>query len=735
TPTPPAPTPTPTPTPDPDTDIRVAIAGPSAVANGQPDTFSVSVINDGPNTSPGATLDLDLTGGTLGSLPGCSLTSATTATCDIGSQPNLSSVDVQVPFLVTANNSLSLTATVTGQAPDPDLTNNVATETVPVLPFADLSIAIDDPTGDVNADGEALPGGAITIPVVIDNLGPDRPITTGVATITITGATVTGVGPGGGGGLAGCTLDGNTLTCPLEALVNASRIILVNVIVTDLDQVTVDVSVTADIIDPVSANNTDSRVIPVAQIADVAVDIEPVGDLVRNGSGIIAVAVRNDGPSPASGVAMTLSTVGATVVPTTHDDPRCSVAAGALSCDIGGLIGGESTTIYASLAIGDVANVTSTATVTSDTTVAEDPDTTNNTDVTGPTNPPFDTVDGGPEPVFGLELTGDATTVGNTLLSCGADDANPIDANGLPDPGFTCDQIRSSREVLVGDFNYSANNRWDMRFVDADGVDLPAGMAENSSGADLVLPAGAQVEFAALTWSASTDRSVASPTVKFGSGPIGFVPTSIDEYIDVTASNVRSSNGAYQGYADVTSVVSSSGTYWLAGVDGAEAMNEYAGWSLTVVWSGGTESHNIVLFDGFEMVDAGTSLSIDVGGFATPATGVIDIGMTVNEGDLGFVDDQFAVTTIDADGNETGGGAYSDAVNPADDPFNSTLSWRGQLLSGGGDTTHVPSYANTLGLDIDTFQVSAPSATAGRLDFTTTFDSYFVGSFVIIGSR
>ena len=181
-------------------------------------------------------------------------------------------------------------------------------------------------------------------------------------------------------------------------------------------------------------------------------------------------------------------------------------------------------------------------------------------------------------------------------------------------------------------------------------------------------------------------------------------------------------NAAYQGFADVTSLVSGagSGVYGVADIQAGTGKDRYAGWALAIAYQNAAEPmHSLRIFDGFGVVSSSdTSVIIPVTGFQTPQSGTVGttIGTVVYEGDLGLTGD-----TLLLDGQ-----SMSDAVNPADNFYNSTVSQAGQLIPSGGS----PANKNLMGVDIDQFDASGKLAngrTSAQLTLTTGGETFYPG--------
>ena len=266
------------------------------------------------------------------------------------------------------------------------------------------------------------------------------------------------------------------------------------------------------------------------------------------------------------------------------------------------------------------------------------------------------------------------------------------------------------------------NNNFVMRYVDADG-DVST---FDSSTADLSLPSGASVLFAGLYWGADTSAGVggsAAPTPS-AKGTVQFaVPGS--PYTAVTASQVDTSTSLpnrYQGFADVTSLVqgAGSGTYGVADVQAGTGNDRYGGWAMIVAYHDGTQPpRNLTVFDGFQTVSgANPTVDIPVSGFLTPTSGPVrtTLGFMAYEGDRGMVGDTASLN----------GTTLTDAVNPANNFFNSTIANLGTLV-----TSKNPDYANQLGYDADLVNANgilANGATSAVIHTHTGGETFLPGA-------
>ncbi|MGZ4179392.1 MAG: hypothetical protein ACXVUL_01720 [Solirubrobacteraceae bacterium] len=302
-------------------------------------------------------------------------------------------------------------------------------------------------------------------------------------------------------------------------------------------------------------------------------------------------------------------------------------------------------------------------------------------------------------PRFSTNASGDIAIVGNTLETCQAAAAD-------------CASARK------GDGSSLNNNSFVMERVDVDRTMF------DSSSARLSLPAGARVLFAGLYYGARTTagtKGKAAPdpspaglrTVDLklpGAARFERLTAAVDQSSEVT--------GAYGAFVDVTGQVrgSGSGVYTVANVQAATGEDRYAGWALVVAYEAfGDPPRNLTVFDGLQSVtQSKPALTIPVSGFQTPLSGPVrtKLGFVAYEGDRGLTGDS---ATLD-------GKALSDAVNPANNLFNSAISVDGRNL-----TDKTPDYVNQLGFDAKLIRIDgtlANGATSAKIALRTSSDQY-----------
>ena len=270
--------------------------------------------------------------------------------------------------------------------------------------------------------------------------------------------------------------------------------------------------------------------------------------------------------------------------------------------------------------------------------------------------------------------TGDIAIVGNTLETC-------------PAAAASCD---AAQQGLGSSLN---NNTFVMGYLD-DGD--PSTFT--SSTADLELPDGATVLFAGLYYGARSTRGTGgltprNPTVA-GRSTVLIRPPGQPDYDTLGPAGTvldTGTSGVYAGFIDVTTIVASagSGTYAVADVQAATGQDRFAGWALVVAYRDPAQpARSLAVFDGLVSVSQGVTTSSVVTGLRTPAAGAV----RTTVGGIGFEGDRGASgVSLLLDSSPV-----VDALNPANNFFNSTISNRGANF-----TAKSPNFENQLGFDAD----------------------------------
>lgn len=307
------------------------------------------------------------------------------------------------------------------------------------------------------------------------------------------------------------------------------------------------------------------------------------------------------------------------------------------------------------------------------------------------------------------------------------------------------------------------NNSYEGAYIDVDGD----GSTFSSSTANLLISNSCKkIVYAGLYWASIYPNEVGTNSSQFFTGTqrlndwnqVKFkLPTG--GYLDLSADNNADPAGdedaiIFDGYnhsninqsfkdspiicyKNVTGLLqgltNADGTYTLANLRATTGKRNggcAGGWTLVVIYESPTLPNKFIsTFDGYAGVQSTTSLDIPVSGFKTlPAPFPVNakIGVSALEGDLDITGDsfQFKASTSAAFT------VISDALNPATNFFNSTISNLGTQI-----TNRNPTSTNTLGYDIDNVKINNPlngvlpnNSTAGALKLTTSGDGY--GAFV-----
>jgi len=257
--------------------------------------------------------------------------------------------------------------------------------------------------------------------------------------------------------------------------------------------------------------------------------------------------------------------------------------------------------------------------------------------------------------------------------------------------------------------------------------------AQARSTAVLSIPSGATVTYARIYWAAelagmmSTDANV---RIERPGTALDSTKVADSQYY------VNRTDGTwYQSTADVTDIIAANkgGAYRVSDI-GSLALNGFnsnepmIGWAIVVFYSLATDPpRNLALFDGLDLVPSGGQTQVTIDGFLVPKAGFdAKLGVVAYEGEQQYTGDALTFN----------GTVVSNAVNPADNFFNSTRSNLGVPVSNVGDMPQLTGAAASMaGVDLDVVDVKAQlkaddkSATI-QASSAVGGDSYALGAFI-----
>lgn len=319
------------------------------------------------------------------------------------------------------------------------------------------------------------------------------------------------------------------------------------------------------------------------------------------------------------------------------------------------------------------------------------------------------------------DVHGDVVVFGSTLgFDCGA---------GLSAPA-------GSTASCTGQVNV-ADGAPDLWWRD-DIADASITAAQARTSATLKLPAGSQVKYARLYWAAlkvgqdpDTDA-----TLDWLGGPQQTIfadTTWVVQYPFATHPDWF----YYQASGDATDFVAQwgAGDFRVSDVEAIDLIGQdvdrvFSAWTLVVFYENpGDELRNLALFDSFTPLDPGVpgqeSAQATLSGFLIPSGGFKARMSTFGyEGDTIYTGDHFTLN----------GTQIANALNPADNFFNSSRSDDGVPVSGAYDVPQLSGDVGSMaGYDLDTADVTsllAPGATSCVVGADSTKDIFFLGGFI-----
>jgi uncharacterized repeat protein (TIGR01451 family) len=480
-------------------DLAIVKSAPATGVPGGAFAYTLVVTNGGPSVARGATLSDTLPAELLGATvadAGCVI-AAGTVSCELGDLAPDASVTVTVngTWSATATGTIRNTATTTSSTPDPDTGNNSSTVDVALTPSADVSVVKTTTTPSVPL------GGTASFIITVSNAGPSAAAGVVVSELAPPGLAVTAATPSQGTWApadhqwtVGTLLPGESATLTVTATAT--------VVGTHTNTATA----TSPTPDPDPSDNTGTSTVEVTPSADLAiVKTSSVNPAPSNGPITYTIVVTNNGPSPASAVAVS-DPLPAALLNATTPTAGCSITSGTLSCAVGTLAVGATFTATVSGVVDPAAPGTTLANTATVTSTTPDPDPSDNTstvevpiagtprvelvkNVAAPVDATGDGRIGAGDTVsytFTVRNTGDVTltsaAISDPLLGAGALDCPTLAAPLAPGASAACGPVvytLTQADLDAGDVHNDATVV----------AESPRGQATDDASADVVVPA------------------------------------------------------------------------------------------------------------------------------------------------------------------------------------------------------------------------------------------------------
>ena len=277
-------------------------------------------------------------------------------TCNLGNLASGASATVEIKVTPQSAGKITNTASVGGNEPDPNSSNNRASADTTVNPSTDLSITKTDSPDPV------VVGQTLTYKVTAKNNGPSNATGVKVTDNLPAGVTFQSATPSQGS----CSQASGTVTCNLGNLASgASATVEIKVTPQSAGKITNKASVGGNESDPNSSNNRASAETTVNPSANLSISKTDSPDPVAVRQTLTyTVTVKNNGPSNATGVKVTDNLPsGVTFQSATPSQGSCSQASGTVTCSLGNLANGASATVEIKVTHQSAGTITKTAIV------------------------------------------------------------------------------------------------------------------------------------------------------------------------------------------------------------------------------------------------------------------------------------------------------------------------------------------------------------------------------------
>ena len=366
---------------EPSADLAFAkTSTPDPAVAGELITYTLTTTNNGPSDALAVvvtdTLPADLTAVALLPAGDCTV-SGQTVTCSTAVVPDSGTYVVTIEALVSEaaadGSTLSNTAAVASDTPDPDPSNNNDTENTGVEKEADLSV------GKSTVLTEVSGGQRLIYAIDVANAGPST-----ATNIIVTDTLPVGVVYDPALSDAACTEAAGVVTCSYPVLASGgsfsfSIVVDIPTSVTNGSTLTNDIQIVGDESDPDVTNNTATHDVDVVNEADLSIVKDADGFAVAGESLSWDLVIANAGDADADDVVVTDTLPSGTTFDAANSDPRCSAAGLTVTCNLGIVGAGTTETLVLTVDVASSAAATSvlinTASIASDT---DDPNLTNN---------------------------------------------------------------------------------------------------------------------------------------------------------------------------------------------------------------------------------------------------------------------------------------------------------------------------------------------------------------------
>ncbi|HYH08247.1 MAG TPA: DUF11 domain-containing protein [Thermoanaerobaculia bacterium] len=347
-----------------DLSVQKILTTPAPHAPGDAVQYSILVTNNGPSTATNVTVTDTPANLTVTSVAGA----CASFPCNILTLVAGDSALIEVTATINASGNFSNSATVDGDQPDPDLTDNTDEDGSTTGAAADVSVV-----KTLTTPGPYAAGQAVTFTITVSNAGPSTATNVQV-TDTPSNLTVTSVSG------SGCA----ALPCTIASLgVGASTVINVGATITAVGPFNNSATATADEPDPDPFDNTDDdEGVTAATSVDLQITKTASDMTLTVGQTFdFTLVVRNNGPATATNVVVTDPLPAQFALQTASSTQGSCSGTTIVTCNVGTMLNGATVTITLTGSATGPGPLANTATVSSNETETQ---TANNTSSSTP---------------------------------------------------------------------------------------------------------------------------------------------------------------------------------------------------------------------------------------------------------------------------------------------------------------------------------------------------------------